>query len=103
MVGNVTSASATSVLRSTTAAPPQPVAAPRTAAQTKKAVPSVAQINATALAQRQKIAESLYDRSMTLDEGVSAFKRQQSIAAYAKTAQPMALRTPRSRRSRPSR
>ncbi len=61
MVGNVTSASATSVLRSTTAAPPQPVAAQRTAAQTKKAVPSVAQINATALAQRQKIAESLYD------------------------------------------
>jgi hypothetical protein len=75
---------------------PQPVRQPiaRVAAPLPaSAIPSSSaitaqQVNAAALVQRQRIAEALFDRSLTFDEGVDAFRTQSAIAAYAKALGP---------------
>lgn len=66
--------------------PVKAAAAPQTTV-TKKAVPSVAELNAEAFLQRQQIGAALYDRSFTLKEGASVLKRQDAIAAYAEQIQ----------------
>lgn len=50
---------------------------------TRKAVPTISELDARALAQRQQIAAALYDRSFSFGEGVKALKRQDAIQAYA--------------------
>lgn len=54
---------------------------------TKKAVPSIAELNAQAFLQRQQIGAALYDRSFTLKEGSRALTRQDAIQAYAEQIQ----------------
>ncbi len=101
MVGSISSAVAAALPSSARAATPAPARDATTAKAAAKPAPTAKMINAAALAQRQKIAEALYDRSMTLDEGVSAMKRQQSFAAYAKAADPASSAVwPPSQRSR---
>lgn len=51
--------------------------------ETKRAVPSLAELNARAFMQRQQIGAALYDRSLTFDEGARVMKRQEAVAAYA--------------------
>ncbi len=50
---------------------------------TKKAVPSVAELDSKAWMMRQQVGAALYDRSFTLREGERALKRMEAIEAYA--------------------
>ncbi len=62
-------------------------AAKPVATETKKAVPSLSELQARAFMQRQQIGAGLYDRSLTYREGATTLKRQDAIAAYASQIQ----------------
>lgn len=93
MLTSINSNVATKAITTTTsAAKPVEAAASATSAPVKtemgkKAVPTTAQLNAKAFMQRQQIGAALYDRSLTLGEGLRAMTRQNAIATYAASIQ----------------
>lgn len=83
MIQNVSSSTAVAVATSSTTTTNQPAAAAQQGTVTKKAVPSISQLDAQAWMLRQQVGAALYDRSFTLKEGERALKRLEAIEAYA--------------------
>ena len=93
MIQNVSTNAAVNAAASAAVSNKQPAQSPVVAATapektvTKKAVPSLSEMNAQAFLQRQQIGAALYDRSLTLGEGARVLKRQDAVQAYAEQIQ----------------